>query len=685
MEISELPHFDSLHVPPIRTQHLLSNLRVGQVITARVREKFADGSYLIELKGRLVQADSARSFVEGEEVELVVRSLRPHVLLQAAASKADTGDLQAAEGVLSSLGLPVSEANQQAVVALLKFGIQPSAENVTAVALIAEEAATQAEADAAAFLLTKGIAPTPDLARSVAELMLGGDMLAELLTAADELALSLIDPLRAGESFLTDIPGLLSEISTMLSQNPHLFILDPSLREYLANYALTLKELAARFSSQIPDPNEIAPAAQSLAELLSDIQSLAARLRGDLPNLALPESLSELPEKPVQLLRAVGLAATPKMQATLRQLASEVGEHPNAAQLAALLLAGSRGQPPPTSVEQAARFLSAFPQAQDILTGLEPAARQTASLFAQLRQQLQAAQAEMSSTFIEPAGTESLQDAATTMATEPLIRALEGIAEATRLLLQANPQLRNLATAIELLLAGYTSRRKATTSAEKIEPQIVEILPIADQTEFSTKLRKLLDRLSPKQHQQLLGSLQAREESRIRDMPLLQQMRQLFHSTRTLAARMASYKVLDLSGARHEPQILYAEIPITNRGNSATARLRFYIRRRTEGEARAPQEPYTVVIDLTTSNLGRIFGNLALREDLIRTRLVVADDSVRTMFIVHQRELEERLKEEGFRLTFDVVCRRREEEPPPFLDIPAASAPATSSGLDIRV
>ena len=66
MEITSFPHSESLHIPPVRTQNLLGNIRIGEIIVARVRQALADGSYLIEIKGRLVQADSAREFTEGE-------------------------------------------------------------------------------------------------------------------------------------------------------------------------------------------------------------------------------------------------------------------------------------------------------------------------------------------------------------------------------------------------------------------------------------------------------------------------------------------------------------------------------------------------------------------------------------------------------------------------------------------
>jgi hypothetical protein len=147
---------------------------------------------------------------------------------------------------------------------------------------------------------------------------------------------------------------------------------------------------------------------------------------------------------------------------------------------------------------------------------------------------------------------------------------------------------------------------------------------------------------------------------------------------------MGSYKVLNMSSEKQTPQVLYAEIPIRANEDSATARFKFYTRQGKEGQSDSPAQPWTVALDLSTPNLGRVLGNLSLKDDLVRARLSVTEDAVRTMFVIHQRDLEERLKEVGCRLTFDIVCRRRGAEPPPFLNIRVQS-PSELSRFDVRI
>jgi hypothetical protein len=272
------------------------------------------------------------------------------------------------------------------------------------------------------------------------------------------------------------------------------------------------------------------------------------------------------------------------------------------------------------------------------------------------------------------------------MAGEQMVNILETIAQATQAVLQNSPYLRDLAIAIELLQSGQMTPAKARKiTAESAEEKIVALLAAPSEKQFTAALRRVVARLKPDDWPQLLDRLLAREESRIRSMPVVEELSRLFHSIDDISRRMGSYKVLNMSSEKQTPQVLYAEIPIRVGEDSATARLKFYIRQREEGQSDSPAQPLTVALDLSTPSLGRVLGNLSLKDDLVRTRLSVTDDVVRTMFVVHQRDLEQKLKEVGFRLTFDIVCRRREAEPPPFLNIRVRQQPSEVSRFDVRI
>jgi len=686
MEITSFPHSESLHIPPVRTQNLLGNIRIGEIIVARVRQALADGSYLIAIKGRLVQADSAREFAEGEELDLVVRSLKPHMLLQIVSPKSELPSGEAVENVITSLGLSPSETTRQAVAALIKVAAPISAENVSVIVSLIDTLPTQADTEAAAYLLSVGLDPTPDLATSVAELMLGGDLLADLINSSDQSIVTLLQAVEAGESAVSDSSGPTGETLSTLLQNPHLLLLDPATRARLTEDISSLKDLAGLFRAHVPDLANVVPASDRLVNLLQDTQALATLLERELDTSVMHEVPLKLPADSSELLQVLGLPTTKTAIAQLEQLASDLGNDAIATQTAAVILATSAQKPSPSTVVEAGRLLSLLREAVQPMSELDSGLRESAFVFATLKEQLQGIQRALHALFINPASPEALREAVTSMAGEQMVNMLENIAQATQAVLQNSPYLRDLAIAIELLQSGQITPAKARKiTAESAEEKIVALLPAPTEKQFATALRRLVARLKPDDWPQLLDRLLAREESRIRSMPVVEELSRLFRSIDDISRRMGSYKVLNMSSERQTPQVLYAEIPIRADEDSATARLKFYIRQREKGQSDSPAQPLTVALDLSTPSLGRVLGNLSLKDDLVRARLSVTDDVVRTMFVVHQRDLEERLKEVRFRLTFDIVCRRREVEPPPFLNIRVQQPPSELSRFDVRI
>jgi len=697
MEITSFPHSESLHIPPIRTQNLLGNIRVGEVLVARVRQALADGTYIIEMKGRLVQADSAREFAEGDEIELLVMSIKPHVLLQIATPKGALPSGEAVESAITSLGLSPSEATRQAVSALIKAAAPITQENVSVIASLIEALPTESDVNAAAHLLSVGLDPTPDLARSVAELMLGGDMLADLINSSDQAVVTLLETVEAGESAVDDSINLTTEIPSTLLRNPHLLLLDPAIRAELTQNVLSLRDLGTLFRAHAADLANVAPAADRVINLFQDIQASAALIERELDTSTVHEVPLSLPAELPEMLRTLGLPVNDAGIAQVQELSSELGETAAQAadefrgaqaaiQFAAVLIATSPRKPSPPAVTEAARLMSLLGETAQAVSELESGLRESASVFAQLKQQLHAIQTELQVLFIDPARPEPLRQAVTSMASEQMINTLESVTQATRTVLENSPYLRNIAYAIQLLQSSQVTPAKAKKlTVETAEEKIVQLLPLTSEKQFSAALRRIVARVKPDDMTPLLDRLVIREENRIRAMPVIEELERLFHSIDDISKRMGSYKVLDMSSQRQTPQVLYAEIPIRAGDDSSTARLKFYVRRREEGEADSPAQPLTVALDLATPNLGRVLGNLTLKEDLVRARLSVTDDAVRTMFVVHQRELEERLTEAGFRLTFDIVCRRREEEPPPFLDVRVRRPPSELSRFDVRV
>jgi len=209
---------------------------------------------------------------------------------------------------------------------------------------------------------------------------------------------------------------------------------------------------------------------------------------------------------------------------------------------------------------------------------------------------------------------------------------------------------------------------------------------LLDAPDAETAVQRL--RLLLTERPELLPALAARLEQAEREalsrLPAASRLADAAQALSDAGRRLFASKLESVAGLRQEPSLMVAEIPFRLGSEETQGRLQVY--RRNAGRS-SDSRFWTarILLDLTTTNLGPVVGDMQFRQKNLDLRLFAPNEAATEWLAGERQTLIEALREKGF------SCRPRFLLIPPSNEPPAPAAaadgqpPPRSSGLDLRI
>ena len=272
-----------------------------------------------------------------------------------------------------------------------------------------------------------------------------------------------------------------------------------------------------------------------------------------------------------------------------------------------------------------------------------------------------------------------------------LARAQALVEETCRMMLGRHPLLRNCDSALEAIRQAFAPPRQhdgvESAAVRPAAEQIVQALrqavqaalpgifegehiklvpgaaedgPIAVDKQAAAAARLIIEARDPEAAAEMVRRFIVEHPSLARDLAAclekieaeaLQQqpaVRSLAEAAQTLSEigrRLLAYRAESLSGLKHEPAYFVAEIPLRFNEDREDGLLRVYWRRRSR---LAASWNARVVLDLHTTRLGPVVGDMLFYGREIRLRLYAAEKEIADYLAASQGELAAALREKGF-------------------------------------
>jgi len=203
--------------------------------------------------------------------------------------------------------------------------------------------------------------------------------------------------------------------------------------------------------------------------------------------------------------------------------------------------------------------------------------------------------------------------------------------------------------------AGTQAAEPALGADEQALLESLLRLPV-DQ-ELSARARALVQDARPETLGRLQAALQAREQAAVQADPLLGRLAAAHEAVRGLQEPALAAKAQALAATGQERTVFVAEVPLTLAGQTADGRLSVYYRR---GRGRGPGAgPWStrVVLDLHTTGLGAVRGDLRFLPSRLDAVLGTDGEETTALLGSEAEALRDALVDRGFRprLQFRVV------------------------------
>jgi hypothetical protein len=160
--------------------------------------------------------------------------------------------------------------------------------------------------------------------------------------------------------------------------------------------------------------------------------------------------------------------------------------------------------------------------------------------------------------------------------------------------------------------------------------------------------RQAAQTLRPETATRLATVLADREQAAMQQDPLIRQLGDLHEGLRNLAERASAFKAETIAGMRQEPGIFVAEVPFREGGEGSDGRLQVWYRRRKRGNTEA--HSHRVLLDLNTTRLGAVVGDLRFQPSQLDLAVRVEDEDARAHLHSGVGELEDGLKDQELKL-----------------------------------
>ncbi len=185
----------------------------------------------------------------------------------------------------------------------------------------------------------------------------------------------------------------------------------------------------------------------------------------------------------------------------------------------------------------------------------------------------------------------------------------------------------------------------------------------------------------PSLARELVAHLEGAEREDLRQQPAMRSLAEAAQALSDAGRRLLVYRAESLAGLRHEPAYFAAEIPFRFQEDREDGVLRLYWRR---SQRQGVAWNARVVLDLQTTRLGPVVGDMLFMGREIRLRLYSATAEIADYLAANQQELTAALRQKGF------ACLARFAVIPQAVAAPEDTAPrpqpaaASQSAIDLE-
>ncbi|MCX7935895.1 MAG: flagellar hook-length control protein FliK, partial [Planctomycetota bacterium] len=192
---------------------------------------------------------------------------------------------------------------------------------------------------------------------------------------------------------------------------------------------------------------------------------------------------------------------------------------------------------------------------------------------------------------------------------------------------------------------GSLAADAALTAGDERAATAARLIAEARDPETAAEIARRFSAEHPSLTRDLAARLQGAEEESLRQHPALRALTEAAAALSEAGRRLLAYRAESLAGLRHEPAYFAAEIPIRFQGDRENGLLRVYWR--CSPRAISPWNA-RVVLDLQTTRLGPVAGDMLFRGREINLRLYAASPETADYLASGQEELTAALRQKGF-------------------------------------